>query len=37
MKEKIEILEEEVVSQNKLPSSVVENLVEEWLSGKKLN
>ena len=37
MKEKIQILEEEVASQNKLPSSVAENLVEEWLSGKKLN
>ena len=35
IQEKIEILEEEIISQNKLPSICAENLLDDWFSNNK--
>ena len=35
IQEKIEILEEEIISQNKLPSICVENLLDDWFTNNK--
>ena len=35
IQEKIEILEEEIISQNKLPSICAENLLDDWFTNNK--
>lgn len=35
IKEKIEILEEEIISQNKLPAICAENLLDDWFTNNK--